>query len=85
MMFTVMPGGSMAEGNAAHAMRSLLGGGGSSRPLGARSALSPGANYRAVFHFAASTRSSRTRSRAGRCRSGSRRSWITTIKATVDG
>ena len=85
MMFTVMPGGSMAMGKqlAQWFLFSVVVGIFAACVAG--SALPPGASYRAVFHFAGLTAFAGYTLALWPMSIWYRRSWITTIKATVDG
>jgi hypothetical protein len=85
MMFTVMPGGSMAMGKnlVQWFLFSVVVGMFAAYVAG--SALPPGASYRAVFHFAGLTAFVGYTLALWPMSIWYRRSWITTIKATVDG
>jgi hypothetical protein len=85
MMFTIMPGGSMAMGKnlAQWFLFSVVVGIFAAYVAGG--ALPPGASYRAVFHFAGLTAFVAYTLALWPMSIWYHRSWITTIKATVDG
>src|SRR5437667_4285479 len=85
MMFTVMPGGSMAMGKNLIQWFLFSAVVGIFAALVAGSALSRGASSRAVFHFAGLTTFVAYTLALWPMSIWYRRSWITTIKATVDG
>ena len=85
MMFTVMPGGSMAMGKQLTQWFLFSAVVGIFAAFVAGSALPPGASYRAVFHFAGLSAFAGYTLALWPMSIWYRRSWITTIKATVDG
>jgi hypothetical protein len=85
MMFTVMPGGSMAMGKNLVQWFLFSVVVGIFAALVAGSALPPGASSRAAFHFAGLTAFVAYTLALWPMSIWYRRSWITTIKATVDG
>ncbi|HYS61052.1 MAG TPA: hypothetical protein VEM27_10705, partial [Gemmatimonadales bacterium] len=85
MMFTVMPGGSMAMGKNLIQWFLFSVVVGIFAALVAGSALPPGASSRAAVHFAGLTAFVAYTLALWPMSIWYRRSWITTIKATVDG